>query len=150
LGEDFPHPLDHGCALEWRARSISCTPRSASQPAIAANFAFAMQPGAGLQTRGDAGPGPGSSTPSLAIFNGIGRVHSRAAPFDTAAWLTQAKRGPDDLARLQADFRSADLFSCRTFRLTTRIPAASGAGDGNAGPDFARPVEGQKITDPPN
>jgi murein DD-endopeptidase MepM/ murein hydrolase activator NlpD len=142
--EEFHTPSMTAVRVEWRAALDQLRTEIAGQPAVAPDFSFAIQ-------RRVPASDP-RSMPALVqlnaatskLFSGIGRSPVPVLlPFDAAAWLGARENGaPDDVARLQADFRT-DLFHAGLSGYDATFLFPPGAGDGMPGRTYAKPVEVQ-------
>jgi hypothetical protein len=145
--DEFVTPAVSAVRVEWRAVLDQLRSEIASQPAVAADFAFSGQ-------RRLPAYDP-RSTPALVqlnavtsqIFAGIGQSPVPVLlPFDTATYLDARSKGASSslsLSRYQADFRAADLFNAGPAGYDAVFSLEPGAASGMPERTFAKPVEVQ-------
>lgn len=147
VAEEFKTPAVSAVRVEWRTAIDQLRSEIGSRPAVAPAFTFAR--------RRQLPPSDPRSAPALvqlnaatsSIFAGIGRSPIPVLlPFDTASFLEtrlNGEQGRLSLPRLQADFRTVDMFDAGPSGYDAVFSLEPGAGDGMPPRMFNRPIEVQ-------
>jgi hypothetical protein len=147
VAEEFKTSAVSTVRVEWRAAIDQLRSEIGSRPAVAAAFTFARRR---QLPRSDPRSAPALVQLNAAtspIFAGIGRSPIPVLlPFDTASFLDARLNGEQGrllLPRLQADFRTVDMFDAGPAGYDAVFSLEPGAGDGMPPRMFNRPIEVQ-------